>query len=196
MDLYRQALRAIQDIVEEAKHIALPEPTAMSLATVDEAGQPSVRTIYLHAVVDSGLIFFTNRNSRKARQLAANPRAAACLYWQPLARQIQIEGIARLLDDAAADAYWAERGRDSQLVAWTSSDQREPKASQEQFDHRLSEYRQQFDFQRQVPRPRQWSGYCLTPERIEIWKTSWRYPKQRVCYQKISDRWSVTHLNP
>lgn len=195
MNLYRQALKTIQEVVDEARQDTLSESTVMSLATADETGQPSVRTVYLHAVVDSGLIFFTNRNSRKAHQLAANPRAAACFYWQPLGRQIQVEGIVQRLNDGEADAYWDQRGRDSQLVAWASG-QREPGESREQFQRRLSEYRQQFDFQRQVPRPRHWSGYCLIPERIEIWKASWRYPKQRVCYQKTLDGWSVTHLNP
>ncbi|MCO6440780.1 MAG: pyridoxal 5'-phosphate synthase [Nitrococcus mobilis] len=195
MDPYKQALQAIRDMVEEAKQIAPSDLMVMSLATVDAVGQPSVRTVYLQAVVDSGLVFFTSCHSRKAIQLAANPRAAVCLYCQPLARQIQVEGTAWLLGEEEADMYWATRGRDSQLAAWASS-QAESLESREDFEHRLAEYRQRFDFRRQVPKPRHWCGYCLTPERIELWKKSWRYPQQRVCYQKAPNGWSVTHVNP
>ncbi|EAR20367.1 pyridoxine/pyridoxamine 5'-phosphate oxidase [Nitrococcus mobilis] len=195
MDLYKQALKAIRDMVEEARQMALPDPMVMSLATVDAAGQPSVRTVYLQAVVDSGLVFFTSCHSRKAIQLAANPRAAVCLYSQPLARQIQVEGTAWLLGDEEAAIYWAMRGRDNQLAAWASG-QIESLESREQFEQRLAEYRQRFDFQREVPKPHHWCGYCLAPERIELWKKSWRYPQQRVCYQKTADGWSVTHVNP
>lgn len=195
MDLYRQAIKSIHDLVEEAQKSDHPEPMVMALATVDQAGQPTVRIVYVHAVIDSGLVFFTNRNSRKAHQLEANPRAAACLYWQLPARQIQVEGFARPVDDEHADLYWAKRGRDSQLVAWASH-QDDLVETQEQFNERLAEGRQRFDFQRQVPRPRHWSGYCLEPERIEFWKASWRYPQQRVCYQKTPDGWTLTQLTP
>lgn len=195
MDVYSQALKIIQNMVEDAKQIALPEPMVMALATVDEAGQPSVRTVYLQAVVDSGLIFFTNRYSRKAIQLAGNPRAAVCLYCQPLAQQIQVEGSARLLTADEAATYWAMRGRDSQLAAWASA-QSEPPEAREQLERRVSQYRQRFDFHRQVPIPSHWCGYCLEPQRIEFWKKSWRRPQQRLCYQNTPDGWSVIRLNP
>ncbi len=195
MDLYKQALQAIRDTLEEAKQIALPDPMVMSLATVDAVGQPSVRTVYLQAVVDNGLVFFTSCQSRKAIQLAANPRAAVCIYCQPLARQIQVEGTAWLLGEEEAGMYWAMRSRDSQVAAWASG-QAELSESQEHFEHQLAEYRQRFDFHRQVPKPQHWCGYCLTPERIELWKKSWRHPQQRLSYQKTSNGWSVTRVNP
>lgn len=195
MDVYRQALKIIQNMVEDAKRMALSEPMAMTLATVDEAGQPSARTVYLQAVVDEGLIFFTNRYSRKAIQLAANPRAAVCLYSEPLARQIQVEGSARPLAADEAAAYWALRERDSQLAAWASA-QSEPPEARDHLQRRVSQYRQRFDFHREVPIPSHWCGFCLEPQRIEFWKKDWRHPQQRLCYQNTPQGWSVIRLNP
>jgi pyridoxamine 5'-phosphate oxidase len=194
MNLYLQALQRFQDLLEEAKKLSLHEPLAMSLATADEKGRPSIRTVYLAGVDTRGLVFFTNRHSRKGRQLAANPYAAVCFFWQLLGQQVQVEGIIEPISEEESDAYWATRDHYSRLAAWVSR-QSEPLDSRQTLKRRLEEYRQQFDFQ-PIPRPPYWCGYCLVPERFEFWKTGWGYLHERECYQKSEDEWTMTLLNP
>ena len=194
MTLYLQALKRFQDLLEEAKQLSLREPLAMALATADEQGKPSVRTIYLGGVDERGLVFFTNRHSRKSRQLVANPHAAVCFFWPLLGQQVQVEGAVESVSEAEADACWATRDHHSRLAAWASQ-QSEPLDSQETLKHRLEAYRQQFDLQ-PIPRPSYWCGYRLVPERIEFWKTGWGYLHERECYQKSGDEWTMTLLNP
>ena len=194
MTLYLQALKRFQDLLEEAKQLSLREPLAMALATADEQGRPSVRTIYLGGVDERGLVFFTNCHSRKAQQLAANPHAAVCFFWPLLGQQVQVEGTVEPVSEEEADACWATRDHHSRLAAWASQ-QSEPLDSQETLKRRLEEYRQQFDLQ-PIPRPSYWCGYRLVPERIEFWKTGWGYLHERECYQKSGDKWTMTLLNP
>lgn len=194
MSLYLQALKRFQDLLEEAKKLSLHEPLAMALATADETGQPSVRTVYLGGVDERGLVFFTSRHSRKGRQLAANPHAAVCFFWQLLGQQVQVEGTVEPVSEEEADTYWSTRDRYSRLAAWVSR-QSEPLDSPQTLEHRLKEYRQQFDFE-PIPCPPYWCGYRLVPERIEFWKTGWGYLHERECYQKSGNEWTVTLLNP
>lgn len=194
MDLYQQALNRFQEVLREAKKVNLPEPKAMILATVDERGQPSVRTVFLEAVDERGFVFFTDHRSRKARQLASNPRAALCCYWQPLRQQVQVEGVAELVPEEEADAYWVTRNRDGQFAAWASQ-QSAPLDSLEALKHRLNECRERFSFE-QVPRPPHWSGFRIVPERIEFWRYGWHQLHERVCYQQSKDGWTVLLLNP
>ncbi|MDQ2696168.1 MAG: pyridoxamine 5'-phosphate oxidase [Pseudomonadota bacterium] len=195
MDLYSEALKRFQELLTEAGKTGLRDAAVMTLATVDERGRPSARTVFLEAADEQGFVFFTNRHSRKGRQLAANPQAAMCFFWQPLRQQVQVEGTVEQLAEAQADAWWAGRDRDTQLVAWASR-QSAPLESNEALKQRLTEIRQRFDFQRQVPRPSWWSGFRLVPERIEFWRAGWHHLHERVCYQKSAGAWSVTLLNP
>ncbi|HHB12417.1 MAG TPA: pyridoxamine 5'-phosphate oxidase [Chromatiales bacterium] len=194
-DLYEEALRRFSELLEEAKKTELPEPTAMTLATATPEGRPSVRTVLLKHHDARGFVFYTNLNSRKARQLRDNPHAALCFYWQPLARQVLIEGTAELVDSEEADRYWATRPRDSQIGAWASL-QSEPLESRAVLERRVEETRARFR-DRNVPRPPQWGGYRVVPRRIEFWAAGWHRLHERICYEQTgSGRWHRRLLYP
>src|SRR5579872_7179184 len=159
MDLYAEAVERFRSLFEQARKLDMPEPSAMSLATVGADGRPSVRTVLLKSFDARGFVFFTNKHSRKGRQLGANPRAALCLHWQPLAQQVLVEGAVTDVGAAEADAYWSTRARISQVGAWASL-QSEAMTDRRDLDKRFTEYEQKFAGQA-VPRPAHWSGYCL-----------------------------------
>ncbi|WP_435104437.1 pyridoxamine 5'-phosphate oxidase [Arhodomonas sp. AD133] len=195
MALDIQPLDRFRDLLARARHLEATEAALMSLATVGADGWPAVREIYLQAVDDTGLVFFTHDCSRKARQLAENPRAAACFYWPALGQQVQVEGVTEPVDDATADDAWAGRSRESQLAAWASRQSR-PLDSDEALTARVADYRKRFDFQRQIPRPAHWCGYRLVPERIEFWSSGWRYLHVRERYERDAHAWVIQRLEP
>ena len=151
----------------EARLAEPNDPTAMALATADVHGRPSVRMVLLKGHDARGFVFYTNSASRKGDELAANPRAALLFHWKSLRRQVRIEGTVTAVAETEADAYFASRSRDSQLGAW-ASDQSQPLESRALFEARYQEMRARFEGQ-DVPRPPHWSGYRVTPERIEFW---------------------------
>ena len=140
---------------------------AMALATVGPDGQPSVRMVLLKGHDARGFVFYTNFESRKARELFATPRAGLLFHWKSLRRQVRVEGGVERVSDAEADAYFATRHRDSQLGAW-ASDQSRPLASRALFEARFAEMEARFA-DGPVPRPPHWSGFRVRPERIEFW---------------------------
>ena len=144
------------------------DPNAMALATADAAGRPAVRMVLLKGHGPDGFVFYTNRESRKADDLGTNARAALLFHWKSLRRQVRIEGAVNPAADADSDAYFASRGRDSQLGAW-ASDQSRPLASRETFEARFADVTQRFAG-KDVPRPPHWGGYRVTPDRIEFWQ--------------------------
>src|SRR5215208_413423 len=133
------------------------EPDAMAVATAGGDGQPSARMVLLKAHGPEGFTFYTHEHSAKGEDLAENPRAALLFHWKPLCRQVRIEGTVVRVSDAEADAYFATRGRDSQLGAW-ASDQSRALDSRATFERRFEEANQRFEGQ-QVPRPLSWGGY-------------------------------------
>jgi len=143
------------------------DSNAMALATVDAAGQPSVRMVLLKGHGPDGFVFYTNFEGRKARDILANPRVALLFHWKSLRRQIRIEGTANRVDDATADAYFASRSRDSQLGAW-ASDQSRPLPDRATFEARFDEMAAKFEGE-PVPRPPHWSGFRVVPQAIEFW---------------------------
>ncbi|GAA3705774.1 pyridoxamine 5'-phosphate oxidase [Sphingomonas cynarae] len=152
----------------EAKTAELNDPNAMALATADAAGRPSVRMVLLKGHGADGFVFYTNREGRKAADLAVNPAAALLFHWKSLRRQVRIEGPVTLATDAQSDAYFASRGRDSQLGAW-ASDQSRPLDSRATFETRFAEVTARFEGGG-VPRPPFWGGYVVMPQRIELWQ--------------------------
>lgn len=151
----------------EARATEPNDSNAMALATATPDGHPSVRMVLLKGHGTDGFIFYTNFEGRKASEILANPHVALLFHWKSLRRQIRIEGPVTRVDDAAADAYFASRSRDSQLGAW-ASDQSRPLPDRATFEHRYEEVAARFEGQA-VPRPRHWSGFRVTPEAIEFW---------------------------
>lgn len=152
----------------EARASEPSDSNAMALATADADGRPAVRMVLLKGHGTGGFVFYTNFEGRKAAELLANPHAALLFHWKSLRRQIRIEGPVERVDDAAADAYFATRSRDSQLGAW-ASDQSQPLASREVFLARFEEVEARFAGG-DVPRPPHWSGFRVIPARIEFWQ--------------------------
>lgn len=193
-DVYAEALDRFRTLLERAQRCGLPEPTAMTLATTDAQGHPSARTVLLKEADERGFVFYTSLASRKARQLAANPRAALCFFWQPLMEQVLVEGVVEQVSDEAADAYWASRPRAHQLGAWASC-QSSRLDSPRILDLRWVEQALKFLGQR-VPRPAYWTGFHVVPHRIEFWKRRTGRLHERVLYERHEARWTKAWLFP
>jgi len=147
---------------------AIAEPTAATLATVDEAGRPDARVVLVKGCDEAGLVFYTNLGSAKAHQLAAHPYATLCFYWMPLQRQVRVGGPVAPVSDAEADAYFATRPRTSQLGAWASK-QSQPLEQWLELERRVAACAVRFGTGA-VPRPPFWSGFRLTPLKVEFWQ--------------------------
>jgi pyridoxamine 5'-phosphate oxidase len=161
-------LELVREWFAAAVSAGLPEPSAMALATATPDGAPSVRFLLLKGIDDDGVQFFTNYESRKGRELAQNPRAALAMFWQPLQRQVRMEGVVTPLDDAESDAYFASRARGSRVGAWASLQGRAI-PDRAWLESRVAETEARFPDD-DVPRPPYWGGYRLVPDAIELWQ--------------------------
>ena len=171
------------------------DPNAMALATVGADGGPSVRMVLLKGVDPRGFVFYTNLESRKGEQLAANPVAALCFHWKSLRRQVRIEGPVERVDDAEADAYYASRPRGSRIGAWASRQSR-PLASRETLEADVAavEARHPGDA---IPRPPYWSGFRVLPRRIEFWaERPFRLHDRQVYVGTVEGGWTVGRVYP
>jgi pyridoxamine 5'-phosphate oxidase len=178
----------------EARTSETNDAEAMALATSDARGQPSVRMVLLKGHGPDGLVFYTNEESAKGRQLTANPSAALLFHWKSLRRQVRIEGRVERVSDAEADAYFATRGRDSQLGAW-ASDQSRPLESRPVFEARFEEMKERFEGQ-DVPRPPYWGGYRVIPDRIEFWSDRPHRLHERRLFTLANGGWTEGLLYP
>jgi pyridoxamine 5'-phosphate oxidase len=178
----------------EARESEPNDPNAVALATADAEGRPSVRMVLLKGHGPDGFVIYTNRESRKAGELAANPQGALLFHWKSLRRQIRIEGPVTHATDAESDAYFASRGRDSRIGAW-ASDQSRPLDSRETFERRVAEMTAQFEGQ-DVPRPPHWGGYRIVPTRIEFWQDRAHRLHERRVFTRDGGSWTEGLLFP
>jgi len=182
------------ELLARAAAASRNDATAAALATADARGHPSVRIVLLKGADARGLSFFTNRDSRKGRELAENPWAALCLHWPELGEQVRAEGPVAPLDDAESDAYFATRPRESQLGAWASR-QSAPLGSRAELEAALREVEARFAGGA-VPRPPRWGGYLLRPDTLEFWRSAPGRLHHREAYARDGGGWRVTLLQP
>jgi pyridoxamine 5'-phosphate oxidase len=193
-DLVADPLEQFVRWFDEARSAPILEPNAMTLATVDATGQPSARTVLLKAVDRRGLTFYTNLESRKARELAANPKAALLFWWPPQGRQVRFEGEIEPVDQAEADAYFATRPRGSQIGAWASA-QSTVVADRAALDAAEQEIAARFAGGA-LPRPPFWGGYRLVPVGIEFWQGRINRLHDRLRYTRRGEGWDLERLAP
>lgn len=180
---------------EEVVATGLPEPEAMTLATATVDGRPSARMVLLKHVDPRGFVFYTNYEGRKAHELLDNPRAALVFFWQPVRRQVRIEGDVSMVSAEESDAYFSSRGRGSQLGAWASR-QSSVIASRAALDRNLTDVERRFE-DRDVPRPPYWGGFRVTPHTIEFWQGRVNRLHDRLVYRRTSgDQWVRERLSP
>ncbi|WP_339630268.1 pyridoxamine 5'-phosphate oxidase [uncultured Sneathiella sp.] len=191
---FTELLAEFQDWMAEAEKSEPNDPTAMSLATADADGQPSVRMVLLKGADERGFVFYTNFESQKGMELRANPRAALGFHWKTLRRSIRIQGTVEVVSDAEADAYFDSRPRDSRIGAWASQQSR-PMPGRFTLEAEVAKYAAKYAIG-PIPRPEYWSGFRVMPHRIEFWRDRPFRLHERRRYEKGADGWTESVLFP
>ena len=198
-DVQPQAVAQFRQWLDEAVAAQLPEPAALTLATVDAAtGQPSQRVLLLKGLPnEAGFLFFTNYDSRKGHELAGQPLAALNFFWPGLERQVRVEGVVEKAPENVSTAYFQSRPRGSQVGAWASP-QSEVIGSREELEAREHEVEARFRGQTPLPRPPHWGGYVLRPTRVEFWQGRPSRLHDRLVYelQEGGSNWKISRLAP
>jgi pyridoxamine 5'-phosphate oxidase len=194
MTLSGEIIDEFNKAYKKARICGEPEPTAMVVATSDGKGLVTSRTVLLKALDEDGFVFFTNTQSLKGRQLRECPRASATFLWKASGCQVQLVGTVKQVSDEAADAYFSTRDRGSQIGAW-ASDQSRPLDSRETLLQRVKELEQRYEGI-DVPRPRHWTGFVLSPETVEFWTQREFRLHDRFLWSQQNGHWTKQRLNP
>ena len=192
--LTRNPIDVFQEWLAEAEQAEPNDPNAMSLATVDGSGQPSVRMVLLKGVDRRGFAFYTNFESRKGQELLSHPRAALCFHWKSLRRQVRVEGAVELVTEEEADTYFHSRARVSQIGA-VASDQSRPLDSRATLEARVAEIEARYAGQ-PIPRPPHWAGFRVIPAAIEFWKDGAFRLHDRIRFERTATGWKTERLYP
>ena len=180
--------------LDEASRSEPNDPTAMALATADADGLPDVRMVLLKQADESGFVFYTNVESAKGQELAANPQAALVMHWKSLRRQVRARGTVTKVSDAEADAYFQSRARDSRIGAWASQQSR-PLESRFALEKAVAFYAAKHAIG-EVPRPPYWTGYRIAPISIEFWQDRPFRLHDRLVFTRAGEGWNNTRLYP
>ncbi len=182
--------------LEAARAAGEPTPEAMAIATATSDGRPSSRMVLLRGIDEGGLVFYTDRESHKGRDLATNPLAAALFHWfLPLHRQVRVSGAVEQVDDDQSDAYWRSRPLGARLSA-VISHQSEVVAGRSVLEQRVAEAAESLDDEAGPPRPDRWGGYRIRPEVVELWEEGANRLHDRLRYRTQSGNWAIERLSP
>jgi pyridoxamine 5'-phosphate oxidase len=192
-DVDRDPLKQFGVWMVEAIHARVPEPTAMNLSTVGADGRPSGRIMLLKGLEPGGFVFFTNYESRKGRELAANPVAALTFMWKELERQVRIEGRVEKVSAPDSDAYFATRPLGSRIGAWASP-QSKAIENREWLERRWAELTAEHG--EEPPRPPHWGGYRVVPDYLEFWQGRMSRLHDRIVYAREASGWKISRLAP
>jgi pyridoxamine 5'-phosphate oxidase len=193
-DVDADPLRQFEAWFAEAAAAGIRAPEAMALATATAGGAPSVRMVLLKGHDERGFVFFTSYAGRKARELESNPCAALLFSWDPLGRQVRVEGPVERVGEDESDAYFRARPRASRLAVWAAA-QSEPVGSREELEQAVARAAERFPGD-EVPRPPSWGGYRLRPERYELWQHRADRLHDRLLYERAAAGWRITRLAP
>ena len=179
----------------EAEKKEINDPNALSLATTNSENEPSVRMVLLKGLSSKGFVFYTNLNSPKSNDLKKNPKASMCFHWKSLHRQVRISGSVTKVTDEEADIYFNSRPYESRIGAW-ASDQSKVMKERKELLKKIEEFKKKYKEDEKLPRPKHWSGWCLSPSSIEFWLGDEFRIHERLKYSKISRDWKKEILYP
>ena len=181
---------------EEAKKTEINDPNALALATVGKNGIPSVRMVLLKDFNEKGFVFYTNLNSRKSNEIKSNPNASMCFHWKSLLRQVRITGELSNVSDAEADSYFSSRSFGSRIGAWASN-QSSVLESRDELIESIVEFKKKYSNEKNIPRPKHWSGWNLNPIEFEFWLDGKDRIHERLLYSRVdNNKWEKNLLSP
>ena len=180
---------------KEAKKNEINDPNALALATASKTGIPSVRMVLLKDFNNDGFVFYTNLNSQKSNEIKSNPNASMCFHWKSLLRQVRITGELSKVSDKDADNYYNSRSYLSRIGAWASNQSSFLK-SREELLVSIEEFKKKYPYNKDVPRPKHWSGWNLVPNEIEFWLDVKDRIHERLLYTKVDNNWEKNLLSP
>jgi len=181
--------------MSEAEKKEINDPNALSLATTNNENEPKVRMVLLKGLSDKGFVFYTNLNSPKSNDIKKNPKAEMCFHWKSLQRQVRVSGNITKVSDEEADAYYKSRPYESRIGAW-ASDQSKIMSNRDDFLKKINEFKNKYKDTKNVPRPKHWSGWCLSPNSFEFWLGDKFRIHERLKYNKVSGNWKKEILYP